>query len=507
MKLLRKIAAIMLSIMMVLGMASVVSAEGTGTTTSGTSATTKGKITIDNAKSGQTYKIYQILELESFSDKSSTGTNTGNYAYKVVTEWNEFITTGEGKAYLEIKDGYVKWKGATDDASVAEFAKEALAYATNKKLTATRTADKVTSTTVEFTDLALGYYLVDSSAGALCSLNTTDTDVTIQEKNGVPSVEKKVQEDSKVNTKDEWGKSNTADIGQIVNFQTTITAQPGAQNYVLHDKMDAGLTFDANSVQVNLKKKGETTENVVVASNYEVKTSGLENPNPCTFHVVFTPEFCNTLEDGDQIIVAYSATLDDAVPKTEYNNETWLKYGENNETNHDTTKTKTFELPVFKYTTKDGSKTALAGATFTLSKNNEGTQLISLVKISGENVAEGTYRVAKTGDADTVKKVTTPASGKFTIKGLDADTYYLTETQQPAGYNKLKDPVKVVIKEDGTITVGENTTTTVNEVEVENNTGSILPSTGGSGTTMIYILGAILVLGSSVVLITKKRMR
>lgn len=197
MKLFKKIAAIMLSIMMVLGMASVVSAaEGAGATTSGTSATTKGKITIDNAISGQTYKIYQILELESFSGKPSSGANTGNYAYKVVSEWNEFITTGEGNAYLESTDGYVKWKGTTDDARVAEFAKKALAYATNKNLTATKTEDQVTTKTVEFTDLALGYYLVDSSAGALCSLNTTDTDVTIQEKNDVPSVKKEVQEDS-----------------------------------------------------------------------------------------------------------------------------------------------------------------------------------------------------------------------------------------------------------------------------------------------------------------------
>ena len=351
MKLFKKIAAIMLSIMMVLGMASVVSAEGT--TTSGTSATTKGKITIDNAIVGQTYKIYQILELESFSGKPSSGTNTGNYAYKVANGWNYFITTGEGKGYLESTDGYVKWKGTTDEARIAEFAKIALAYATDNNLTATQTKDKVASTTVEFTNLALGYYLVDSSAGTLCSLNTTDIDVIIQEKNGVPSVKKEVQEDSKVGKTDEWGDSNTADIGQIVNFKTTITAQPGAQNYVLHDKMDAGLTFDINSVQVKLKKNTETTEKVVDSSNYVVKNSGLEDPNPCTFHVEFKKEFCDTLVANDQIIVTYSATLDDnGVPKQEYKNETWLKYGDNSETTHDNTITKTYEIPVFKYTTK-----------------------------------------------------------------------------------------------------------------------------------------------------------
>ena len=502
MKLIKKIAAIMLSIMMVLGMASVVSAAGT---TSGTSATTKGKITIDNAIVGQTYKIYQILELESFSDKPSSGTNTGNYAYKVATGWDEFITTGEGNAYLESTDGYVKWKGTTDDARVAEFAKKALAYATNKKLAATKTADKVTSTTVEFTDLALGYYLVDSSAGALCSLNTTDTDVTIQEKNGVPSVKKEVQEDSKIEATDEWGKSNTADIGQTVNFKTTITAQPGAQNYVLHDKMDEGLTFTDGTVAVKFKR-GETKKNLTVNTDYTLTTSGLTDG--CTFHVVFTQKFCNTLEDGDQIIVTYSATLNEkAVIAGEGNkNTTKLTYGENSETTYDTTTTKTYSIPVFKYTMKNSTETALAGATFTLSKKLDGTEPINLVKTSEENAPENIYCVAKNGETGTVTEVTTPASGKLKIEGLDAGTYYLTETEQPAGYNKLKDPVKVVIKEDGTITVGEDTTP-VTEVKVLNNTGSLLPSTGGSGTTLIYILGAILVLGSSVVLITKKRMR
>lgn len=501
MKLIKKIAAIMLSVMMVLGMASVVSAEGT--TTSGTSTANTGKITIDNAIVGQTYKIYKILELESFSGKPSSGANTGNYAYKVATGWSDFIRTGEGNTYLEITDGYVKWKGATDDASVAEFAKKALAYATSKNLTATKTEGPVTNKTVEFTDLALGYYLVDSSAGALCSLNTTDTDVTIQEKNDVPSVKKEVQEDSKVNATDEWGKSNTADIGQTVNFQTTITAQPGAQNYVLHDKMDERLTLTDGSVAVKFKS-GETEKNLIENTEYTLTTSGLADG--CAFEITFIQSFCNTLAKDDKIIVTYSATLDDgAVPKTEYKNETWLKYGDNNETNHDTTKTKTFEMPVFKYT-KDGTKEkALEGAIFTLSKDQNGTDPINLVKTSAENAAEGTYRVAKTGETG-VTTVTTPSSGKFTIKGLDADTYYLTETKQPAGYNKLKEPVTVVIAEDGTITV-ETNKTPVDEVKVLNNTGTILPTTGGNGTSLIYFLGAVLALVSGVVLITKQRMK
>ena len=100
--------------------------------------------------------------------------------------------------------------------------------------------------------------------------------------------------------------------------------------------------------------------------------------------------------------------------------------------------------------------------------------------------------------------VTTPSSGKFTIKGLDADTYYLTETKQPDGYNKLSAPITVVIAENGTITVGSET---VDEVKVLNNTGTLLPTTGGNGTSLIYFLGAVLALVSGVVLITKQRMK
>ncbi len=141
------------------------------------------------------------------------------------------------------------WKTGAD---AAKFAKEALAYAkdTTNNITVTSNAT-ATTTTVEFTGLDSGYYLVDSSVGTLCFLNTmTSSEVKIDEKNVAPTVDKKVQEDSKIDETDKYGESNTADIGQTVNFKTTITAQAGAQNYVLHDKMDAGLTFDGTVVKV-----------------------------------------------------------------------------------------------------------------------------------------------------------------------------------------------------------------------------------------------------------------
>ncbi len=494
MKIIKKIAAIMLSVMMVLGMCSVVGAEGT----SGTSATKDGKITIKNAVPKQTYTIYQILELESFSDK--TAENPGNYAYKATTKWKGFVESTTGKKYLNTDDdsGYVTW---VKNADPAAFAKAALAYAKEQtssiaedfKVAPEATAGNTTST-VTFDKLSLGYYLVDSSVGALCSLDTTAKEVEIEEKNGVPSVEKKVQEDST----SKWESSNTADIGQTINFQTTITAQAGAQNYVLHDKMEKGLTFNND---INVKKNGTDVD----TSNYKLITNTTDD---CTFEIVFTQEFCDALNAKDTIIVTYSATLNEnaKIGETGNTNEAKLEYGDKN-TISSKTITKTYKIPVFKYTRKDdGTNKGLSGAIFTLSKNSKGENPIKLVKITETG---NTYRVAKeteTAGITKITEVTTPDDGRFTIQGLDADTYYLTETKQPDGYNKLSAPVKIVIKEDGTITIGD-ATDTVDEVGVENKSGSLLPHTGGMGTTLFYIFGAILVVGSGVVLITKKRMK
>lgn len=501
MKTMKKIAAIMLSVMMVLGMCSVVGAEGA---TSGTSASNQGKITINNAKKGQTYTIYRILELESFSEKTETP-GTGNYAYKVATGWENFLTDTnyEGVNYLQKgTDGYVtiKTSASTDFSALA---KSALQYVKDNSTTTfeTKTVPATATGTVEFKDLKLGYYLVDSSTGALCSLNTTATDVTIQEKNGVPSVEKKIVENT--TTKG----SNTASIGDTIKFQTTITAQPGAQNYVLHDKMSKGLTFESIS-KVQLKKAGATATSDLSNSDYDVKTGNLETPESCTFHVEFKQSFCDTLGENDQIIVTYSATLNEkAVIAGEGNkNETWLKYGDASETTHDTTTTKTYAIPVFKYTNKNGTDKGLPGAIFTLSKSENGENPIKLVATETAN----TYRVAKEIEKTGITKiteVTTPDDGKFTIQGLDAGRYYLTETQQPAGYNKLKAPLVIVIDDESGAIKVDSESTAVTEVKVLNKTGSLLPSTGGMGTTLFYIFGAILVIGSGVVLITKKRMK
>jgi len=508
MKLIKKIAAIMFAFMMVVSMSCNVKAdEGTTPTTGET-----GTITITNAKEGETYKLYKILSLESYSYTGNDKDN-GNYAYTLTGDikWDNFIKN-QATQYFKFDDTnkYLTWTGTMDEARVKDFAQLALKFARNESnnVQPLQKVEKINSSTVKFDNLDLGYYLVDSSVGSLCVLNTTNPNLTIAEKNGVPSVEKGVS-----NTQNgTYGTSNNASIGDTVYFKTTITAQPGAQNYVLHDKMTKGLTFDKNSVNVSLHKKATNVDETLgTNADYNVEITNLEKTDPkCTFHINFTQTLCDRLAANDTITVTYSATLNEnaVIGNVDKNtNETWLKYGDSQNTQHKTTTTKTFEMNVFKfYKDKNDSTTekGLDGATFKLTKDSQNAENISFVKTSNETATDDVYRVAKTGETGTVTTITSPDSGKFTIKGLSAGTYKLEETKQPAGYNKLSGPVTVVIDMDGKVTVGG---TEVTQVDVENKTGTVLPSTGGMGTTMIYLIGGVLVLGSGVVLVTKRRVK
>lgn len=496
MKLIKKIVAIMFAFMMVVSMSCNVKAD------EGTSSTKKGTITITNAKEGETYKLYKILSLESYSYTGNDKDN-GNYAYTLTgdTKWDNFIET-KATDYFEFDktNTYLTWKGSTDETRVKEFAQLALKYARTKSnnVQPLKEVERTKSSTVKFDDLDLGYYLVDSSVGSLCVLNTTNPDLTIAEKNGVPSVEKGVSNIQNGT----YESTNNASIGDTVYFQTTITAQPGAQNYVLHDKMTKGLTLKNDSIVV---KKGESP---VATSDYTLKTSGFIDG--CTFEIVFVQTFCDGLQKDEKITVTYSATLNaNAVIGNDANtntNKTLLSYGDSQKTTEVTTNTKTFKMDVFKYTENRNDKTkkdGLADAVFTLKKVGK-TNTINFVKETPDEINDDIYRVAKTGETGTVTTITSPDSGKFTIKGLSAGTYKLEETKQPAGYNKLSGPVTVVIDMDGKVTVGG---TEVTQVDVENKTGTVLPSTGGMGTTMIYLIGGVLVLGSGVVLVTKRRVK
>ena len=478
MKYVRKSLALLLALILVLALGGTAFAEGE-----------TGSITINNAVVGQTYTIYQILDLESYNASANA------YSYKATTAWSGFINSDDIKdIYVSVDgQGYVTWNTGADEVA---FAKAAQKYAKDNSIKNQGT-ETAASATVSFTGLKLGYYLVDTTLGTLCSLDTTNPSVVMEEKNEAPTNEKLVEEDSKVSTGDAWGTTNDADIGQTVNFKSTITAQPGAENYVFHDTMSAGLTYTGVT---GITLNGATVD----ASNYTVVTENLTDG--CTFEVIFTQTFCDTLKANDKIVISYTATLNEnAVIAGDGNpNTSKVSYGDSSNTKYtpeSQTTTYTWDVDVLKYTKNGETETALAGAKFTLSKSADGSSPIALVS-KGNNV----YRVAKTGETGTVTEITTDATGKFTIQGLDADTYYLTETAAPAGYNKLAGAVTIVIGENGVVNGTTEAPQGVDEVKVLNQSGTELPSTGGMGTTLFYVLGSVLVLGAVVLLVTRKRM-
>ena len=451
-----------------------------------------GSITINDAVVGQTYTIYQILDLESYN------TTANAYAYKATTAWNTFINSDAIKGtYVEVDaQGYVTWK---DGADPAAFAKAAQQYAKDNSI-ANQGTVTATTTTVNFSSLDLGYYLVDSTLGTLCSLDTTNPNVVMMEKNEAPTNVKTVEEDSTGN----YGEKNDADIGQTVNFKSTITAQAGAENYVFHDTMSAGLTYTGVT---GITLNGQTVD----ASNYTVVTNGLTDG--CTFEVTFTQAFCDTLKANDQIVISYTATVNEnAVVGLPGNpNESKLSYGDSsvaggdhNVTPPSETVTYTWDLDVLKYANGDET-VVLADAQFVL-LNNAKTEVATIVNgkvTSWVAVPAAADDGTITWPANTV--LTTDASGKIEIDGLDADTYYLREVKAPDGYNKLADDIQVVITGASKDEASSELTYTTVVAKVNNQSGTELPSTGGIGTTVFYVVGGLLVVGAFILLVSKRR--
>lgn len=476
MKHLKKLAGCLLALVMILTMSNVAVVNAANGTNND-----NGTITINDAIEGHTYNAYQILVLESYN------TDKGAYAYKANQNWKEWLKTQTQYVSIDDQD-YVTW---VQDADAAAFAKAALAHAEESSINPIKTV-KANGTTVNFTGLNLGYYLVDTTVGTLCSLNTTTPNVIMEEKNEIPPVDKKVQEDSTGN----WGEENTAEIGDTVDFKTTITAKKGAESYVLHDVMSDGLTLNGDSIKVQVNGAN------LVAANYTIKTSGLTDG--CDFEITFAQSYLDTITADTDIVVTYSAVVNEnAVVYDDANtNKTKLTFGEDNrdETTWDETKTYTFKVDVVKTDSKDK---VLDGAQFKLYDAKTGGNEIALVQVN--QGVDGAYRLAK--DEETGVKYITTKDGQLEIKGFDANTnYYLEETKAPDGYNKLAERVEIAVKAANLEATVDNGTYEEGGIQVINKTGSLLPGTGGMGTTVLYMAGGVLVIAAGALLIFRKRM-
>lgn len=436
------------------------------------SAAEKGTITINKAIVNESYNIYKVLDLETY-DKVNN-----HYIYRAASGWETFLdgATDYLEARNENGDKYYVWKDGVDKSRAKEFAEKAYKYAKDNNITPTMTK-KATSISVVFDNLDLGYYLVDSSVGALLHLTTTNPTATVNEKNTLnPNVDKNVLE----NSTGVYGKENDDMIGSTINYKSTITTGAGYGSYVLYDKMDKGLTFNVNSVVVKIG------DDVVEANNYVVKT----NVTDYTFVIEFNDEFILKQPKNTNIDVYYTATLNkDATIEGDGNiNETFLKYGNNITTDKKKTITYTYAFEIIK-TNKEGVE--LTGAEFILLD-----KLGNEIKVILKDEETKTYRIATGNEIGVNIK-----AGKATIEGLDKDSYKLKEVVSPEGYNKLTSPVEFSVNGKTNVTIIERT-----RVNVINYTGSELPETGGIGTKLFITSGLSLVLICGLVLVTKLRL-
>lgn len=487
MKKIKKIMALVLAMAMMLAMNVAVFAQSVNTEAGG-----KGTITIKNAAKSQTYSIYKLFDATVSAD--------GDISYKLMSGK---IGLDSGTTWFSVDSAGNVLAVSGADVSSDAFATWAQSYGVQVGSTVT-----ATDSTVSFTNVPYGYYYVKSSLGGTLTVDSTNPTATVVDKNTTnPNIPdgggKKI-----VTTTTEGGttttaltNSNTAAIGDTVNYQITFNATNFETNnklttaiteYVVEDTPTA-LDINESSVVV---KVGDTT---LETSKYTV------NKATDTGKLTITIPWQTDNEDGTYtalydspslVTITYSATVTGKATDNA-TNAAKVKYN-GKELDGGTTTTETYYFDIVKDNDKDE---VLTGAEFKLYDAATGGKEIPVVKIS-----DGFYRVAEATETGVAIE-----AGKARIQGLDGTkTYYLEETTAPVGYNILTSRVEVAINNnDNPATVENNQDVTKyvsGGVEIVNQRGAELPSTGGIGTTIFYVIGAILVIGAGIVLVTRRRM-
>ena len=553
MKRVRSILALTLALVLVLAMS-----------TAAFAAPETYSITVNNTNSaisinGNTYRAYKILD--------ATYDNEGHVSYTVSTEFADFVYTVDGNNYQG--EALIAYLGTltTDSEALDAFAKAALTHATTNSIQPAGTATAANETAT-ISVPAPGYYLVSGTATApdkqtvtaACSLTTAKPNAEVNVKADAPSVDKKIVDNGRDVS------ANDASIGDSVNYKIT-SKVPNMKGYtkyffVMEDTLSKGLTYNEDMV-ITIG-----TKTLVKGTDYTLTVT--KNADGTSLEIVFKNFIQYKDQTGAAITLTYSATLNqDAVldPTTGNPNTVKLIYSNNPNQKGDgtpenpdkpvpgtpvsetpTVETKTY-VTGLKLTKIDGStKKTLTGAKFKIEGKGMKVVLINRTIYKASEI--GTYYMLKNGSyttdaptADTadsydsttqkyekvevVDKTTVPTeinatgyvdeNGVLTFEGLGEGTYTITELVAPNGYNLLKDPITITITANATLkgctwTVTKDGTDLTAGTDylfafnVENNSGTELPSTGGIGTTIFYILGSLLVVVAGVVLVTRKRM-
>lgn len=515
MKRMKKIMAVLLAAIMTMAMAVTAFAEEAAATATG------GHTLTVNVKEGQNLNGQTINLYKLFDVTESKNGETTNYAYTVNTAsgYKDALVSVLGSSITasstdEQFAAAVLAIGSNDSVEVQNFANKFTTYALTNSLAATATSGKIeeSKTSYDFTKLDAGYYLVYVTGGKeiQSSLVTVDaTTNTVNLKTETPSITKTADKD-------------TVSIGQVVKYTVTgsIPDTTGYSEYVykIHDELTSGLDFVNNENGAALEE-GATTVNVTVA--FKDTTDASTAPTTATLDTENNRKMsldlsawvkANQTNKGKVFTVTYYAKVNkDAVVTN--NNKASLEYGNNPDNTTNTTpsevKTPTYPLDILKKE-KDSDK-KLAGAKFSLyiteTDAKAGTNAIT---VSG---SDGKYVVDPTSKNAVFESVASIEGKNYNlhVNGLKAGDYWLVETEAPAGYNKLTAPIKVTIEKSADADVNNWTISKdgVDEkdkiIDIENSTGSLLPSTGGMGTIAFAVIAAILVLGVAVSFIRDKR--
>lgn len=513
MKHIKKLASLLLALVMVLSLAVTAFAD----------EPTTYSITINNSTAGHTYEAYQI-----FTGDLATN-EAGNKVLSNIV-WGSGVSEAGQTA---LGDAAAKAETLKTEADAKAFAKAVAPYLT----TAAGSANTVTDGKYVISGLAAGYYLVKDQDGSLTGDNDSYTEYIIQvvgnvtatPKSDVPKVQKKVKDinDSTDTTETDWQDSADYDIGDSIPFQLKATLANNVSSYttykvVFHDTLSKGLTYN-NDAKVYI---GDTETNGFTVT-------ATVNADGGTTTLTVSCDDVKALGAGNSSVITVEYTVklnENAVLGSAGNpNEVYLEYSNNpnksENGNNETGETPKDVVIVFTYKTiinkVDSENAPLTRAAFKLEK-----------LIKGKDGAAGTWTTVK---EFTVDETTT----SFTFSGLDDGQYKLTETKTPAGYNTI-DPIYFVIEATHDVTADAPTLKTLNAyltdangnkqtemkdgesvnidlgavdltagsitTTVVNKSGSELPSTGGIGTTIFYVLGGVLVLAAVVLLVTKKRM-
>lgn len=468
MKKTRKLWAFLLAMIMVLAMGMSAMAADTGSITITPPTGT-------DANATNTYKIYKVFDASAANDttvsyKLVSGKTTAPAGFTVDSAGN---VTYSGVGTDTNGDGVVDELTAADIAAIAEYVKNDTPVATK---TTTGTDPAVAS------NLPNGYYYITTSTGTVVTIDSTTPNATVNDKNTVPQLDKTI---TKVNTGswDADGKNALAQLGTTVLYEAKITVGNGAKGYVFYDKMSDGLSFGGD---VRIK----CGENILSQNTHYLYEDDYSVDGPYTIKISFIDDYMKNLEAGTEIIITYSATINEnAIKYDSVNNTAYLSYGDENSNN----RTPNSETEVYNakitVTKKDGNDAPLAGAGFVI-KNAED----KYYKLTGTVVSW-------VASIDAATEYTSAADGTVqAFTGLANGTYTLVEKTVPAGYNKAADSTFTIAEHDYTAANLKQTAT------VTNNKGAELPSTGGIGTTMFYVAGGALVLAAVVLLVTRKRM-